>query len=298
MPDLAFDLRYLKYAMLAAEHGSFRRAADALAISQSTVSRRVQLLERRIGIALFERTRSGVKLTVAGERFMREASVGASHLREAVNSIATARRGDFGELRIGLMASLASGFLANLLASYHQRFPSVELKLREATSQTNAAGVLNGWLDVAFIPGEPKLPGCKSRKLWDERVYVALPETHVLATRKTIAWDDIRDETFLISADVTGPEIEDYLVRHLSGSGFRPRVSVQHVGRENLLNMVARGFGITLTTHSTLGAKYSDVLFQPIIASEDMISSSAVWSVRNINPALKKMLDLIRHRTA
>jgi len=47
VPDLAFDLRYLKYAMLAAEHGSFRRAAEALNLSQSTISRRIQLLERR-----------------------------------------------------------------------------------------------------------------------------------------------------------------------------------------------------------------------------------------------------------
>jgi DNA-binding transcriptional LysR family regulator len=91
VPDLAFDLRYLKYAMLAAEHGSFRRAAEILNLSQSTVSRRIQLLERRIGIPLFERTRSGARPTAAGERFMREAAVGAGQLREAVNSISMAR---------------------------------------------------------------------------------------------------------------------------------------------------------------------------------------------------------------
>jgi len=77
VPDLAFDLRYLKYAMLAAEHGSFRRAAEALNLSQSTISRRIQLLERRIGIPLFERARSGARPTTAGERFMREAAIGA-----------------------------------------------------------------------------------------------------------------------------------------------------------------------------------------------------------------------------
>ena len=107
MPDLAFDLRHLKYALLAAEHGSFRRVAEALNLSQSTISRRIQLLEHRIGISLFERTNSGVRPTAAGERFMREAAVGAGHLREAVNSISMAQRGHTGELRIGLMASLA-----------------------------------------------------------------------------------------------------------------------------------------------------------------------------------------------
>ncbi|WP_332686915.1 LysR family transcriptional regulator [Bosea sp. (in: a-proteobacteria)] len=116
MPDLSLDLRHLKYAMLAVEHGSFRRAADALNLSQSTVSRRIQLLEHRIGIALFERTRSGVRPTTAGERFIREAAIGAGQLRQAVDSMAMAQRGHFGELRIGLMASLATGFFADRLA--------------------------------------------------------------------------------------------------------------------------------------------------------------------------------------
>jgi DNA-binding transcriptional LysR family regulator len=106
VPDLALDLRHLKYALLAAEHGSFRRVAEALNLSRSTISRRIQLLEHRIGISLFERTNSGVRPTAAGER-MREAAVGAGHLREAVNSISMAQRGHTGELRIGLMASLA-----------------------------------------------------------------------------------------------------------------------------------------------------------------------------------------------
>jgi DNA-binding transcriptional LysR family regulator len=84
MPDLALDLRQLKYAMLVAEHGSFRRAADAVNLSQSTITRRIQLLERRLGVPLFERSRSGTRLTYAGERFMFDAAVGARHLYDAV----------------------------------------------------------------------------------------------------------------------------------------------------------------------------------------------------------------------
>ncbi|WP_299177148.1 LysR family transcriptional regulator, partial [uncultured Brevundimonas sp.] len=58
MPDLTLDLRYLKYAVQVAEAGSFRRAAERLSISQSTVSRRVQLFERQLGFSLFKRTRA------------------------------------------------------------------------------------------------------------------------------------------------------------------------------------------------------------------------------------------------
>jgi DNA-binding transcriptional LysR family regulator len=85
MPDLALDLRYLKYAILVAEHGSFRRAADSLNIAQSTISRRIRTLEHRLGVSLFERCRTGARLSAMGARFLREAAVSAEDLRQAVN---------------------------------------------------------------------------------------------------------------------------------------------------------------------------------------------------------------------
>ena len=74
MPDLAFDLRYLKLVILVAEYGSFRAAAESQNLSQSTVSRRVQILEHRLGVALFERSPHGVQLTALGKRFIQSAT--------------------------------------------------------------------------------------------------------------------------------------------------------------------------------------------------------------------------------
>lgn len=292
MPDLAFDLRFLKYAMLAAEHGSFRRVAQILDLPQSTVSRRVQLLERRIGSRLFERTTFGVRLTPAGERFLRDATFGADHIREAVKSISLARRGVSGELRIGLMASLARGFLADLLSKFNKRFPSIELRLEEGTAQACSAGVLTGRLDAAFIPGVARLSGCRAEALWAEKIYAVMQDTHAAAKTPLTDWESLRGENFLVSYDGPGPEIEDYLIRHLSVPGFRPKISIQRVGRETLLNLVARGFGVTLTTDSTLGAVYPGLSFQPIEIGENLITSSIIWQGSNQNPALELMLAL------
>lgn len=292
LPDLALDLRYFRYALVVVEHGSFRRAANALNLSQSTVSRRIKLLERRLGVPLFERSRSGVRLTNAGERFIRDAAVGAEHLHQAVSDLAEAGRGNVGELRIGLMASLASGFLADLFYAFRTRFPNVEIKLEEASSQSNAAGVLSGRLDAAFISGNAQLPGCHTRHLWDERIFVALPTKHALVVRPNATWNDVRDETFLVSADGPGPEIEDYLLRQLSDLGFRPKILSQKVGRENLLNMVAKGFGLTLTTQSTLGTSYAGVTFVPIGNASECVASSLIWPASSRNPAVKKLLQL------
>ena len=157
----------------------------------------------------------------------------------------------------------------------------MDVIIEEATSQSNTAAVLSGRLDAVFIPGNPRLLGCEAKYLWDERIYVALSENHPSTEAREVAWNDIRDETFLVTADATGPEIEDYLVRQLSGPGFRPKISVQRVGRENLLNMAGKGFGITLTTDSTLGTAYQGVSFRPITGVEEIVSSSIVWCSTN-----------------
>src|SRR3546814_17943648 len=93
---------YLRYAIVVAEHGSFRSAAAALDISQSTATRRVQLMERRLGVALFARSRSGARPTAAGALFIREAAFGDEPLRQAIAGVTAGLQGGNGLYRVGI----------------------------------------------------------------------------------------------------------------------------------------------------------------------------------------------------
>src|SRR3546814_11137692 len=75
--------------------------------------------------------------------------------------------------------------------------------------------------------GDPRLPGCHTQDLWSERIFIALPDRHLLASSRDITLQDVRGEVFLVEADAAGPAIEDYLVRRLSGPGLRPKSSLQ-----------------------------------------------------------------------
>jgi len=294
MPDMTLDLRNLRYAILAAERGSFRRAAAEIGIQQSTLSRRVQLLEHRLGTRIFERHSSGVRLTPAGESFLRDAKLGALHFRRAVQAVASITQGNLGELRIGLFISLAAGFLGEVVEQYRKQYQGIDVQFEEATSERSLGRVINGEIDVAFVSGSPKIRGCAAEQLWHERVLVALPSGHPLTHREGLHWDEIREERFIISAGGPGPEIHDYLMKRLSGLGFHPDIRIQKVGRENLMNMVARGFGLTLTTNSTLVASFSGLVFLPIAGDADVVPCSGVWSSSNSNPALQRFLAIAR----
>jgi DNA-binding transcriptional LysR family regulator len=254
------------------------------------------MLERRVGVPLFERHRSGARVTIAGERFLKEAEVGASHLHQAVNSVAQARRGATGALRVGLTACLSNSFLAALIADYRRRFPAIDVTFVEGTSEDNLGALLDSQLDVAFILTEVIPPGCGSEKLWEEAVYLAIPRSHPLAAVNSLKWDEVGRETFLVMADTRGPEIERYLVRQLSRYGKRPTISVQNVGCENLLSMIAQGFGFAIATSSAEGISYPGVCFVPCTGDEPRVSFSAAWSKSNPNPALKFMIEMSLER--
>lgn len=276
------------------EQGSFRRAANKLDVPQSTVSRRVQILERRIGVSIFDRDHTGVTVTAAGRRFIDEALIGAQHFSNAMGALNSMRQGRAGCLRLGMFASLSGGFLRSLVAEYHARFPEIECHFEECTAQASLGGVLDGRLDVAFVTGTPIAPRCDTIALWDERLFAAVRRESILATRGEISWKDLRNERFIVTTGGRGPEIEDLLVSKLSRPGFRPDIQVHSVSRETILHMVVLGFGVGIVTESAVVEMMHGAKLCRLIDEDCSVHSSAVWLISNTNPALRSLVLLAR----
>lgn len=291
MPDLSLDLRHLRCALSVADLGSFRRAAAALDLPQSTVSRRVAHLEHRLGFELFIRGAHGVTLTTAGASFLGEAVSSSRRLGRAAKLARATSRGEAGELRIGFLSSLNTGFLRNLLNRFRIAQTGISVRLTEVNVHDALHRLDDGDVDVAFVTGAPSVPNHLVKCLWNEKIYVALPSSHELTSRNEIWWRDLRSETFIVSQGGPGSDIEDHLIRTLSTPGFHPRIDVHSVGREALLDLVAMGFGLTLTTTSSVRDD-TDVVFRGVSDEATQICSSAVWSTRNPNPALRHLITL------
>lgn len=133
------SLRHLRYVIAAAEQGSFRRAAQALGVQESAISRRIRDLEDEIGAALFIRHHGGVELTFAGRIFLGRAQKAISHIGHAERDVLVMRsktsalpaRGEQGIVWIGIFSSLASGFLAELFQAYDAGHAGVRLDFIE-----------------------------------------------------------------------------------------------------------------------------------------------------------------------
>ena len=275
-------LRQLRHFLAAADHGSFRKAAIALAINESSVSRQIRDLEDELGASLFIRHSGGVRLTLAGQEFLCSARHALRQIDIGVTKVGAVGRADQGHLRIGIFSSLASGFLFDLLRKFGERHPTVQVDLMDGNPAEHIAAVRKLDLDIAFITGTARWAGCETEHLWYERVFVVLPADHPLATKAELGWPDLAGERFIVSDVAPGQEIHDYLVAHLAGPGHHPDIQSQHVGRDNILSLVAVGRGLTLTSEATTVGQFPGIAYRQL--ANEVLPFSMVWSGRNDNP--------------
>lgn len=284
-------LRQLHYLTVAAQVGSFRRTAEMCHVDQSNVSRALKQLEDNLGVSLFERARSGVRLTPAGQQFLAEVSPALEQLESARRSARAARRAESGLVRIGILTSLAGGFLRQLVQSYTERHPQVTIDVRDGGRREHLAAVRARRLDAALITGSDPVPGCETRELWRERVHVALPEGHALAARPKLDWPDLKAEHFIVSRGEPGPEVHDYIVRRSADYSTYPDVEEKAALQDTLMNLVSLGQGITLVSAAWTAVKVPGLVLRPLTARADIVPFSAVWSAENDNPAFLRFLQ-------
>ncbi len=286
------ELRHIRYFVAASEHGSFRKAAHALGIRESAVSRRIRDLEDELGASLFHRHNGGVSLTQAGQHFLLRARKALRQIGEGARDVAAIGRCEDGRVKIGIFSSLASGFLSDLLRVYDQNHAGVRIEFVDGNPAEHVSAIRQLRLDVAFITGTSGWSECETDHLWSERVFAVLPGSHPLADKVELDWSDLAGETFIVSDTAPGPEIHDYLVQRLADLGYHPEVHPQHVGRDNLLSLVAVGRILTLTSEATTVTHLPGIVYRPI--TKEILPFSAVWSPRNDNPACRRLLSLAR----
>ena len=151
---MTFDIRQLRYAIAVADHGSFHRAAEAMEVEQSTLSRNVLKLERLIGVKIFDRSHAGTTLTIAGRQFIRRARPMVACADKLASIMRATRQGHAGSLTIGHNSSISAGNLRGATLGWHNVHPEVDLGGMEADRGALLAGLDTGEIDIAILMGE------------------------------------------------------------------------------------------------------------------------------------------------
>ncbi|MFA7604661.1 MAG: LysR family transcriptional regulator [Novosphingobium sp.] len=292
------ELRQLRYLIAAAEAGSFSRAARNLNIKQATLSRHILNVEKRLGMSLFDRKTRGATLTKDGETYLRTAQGIVIEWEELNDWVRSTRNGEAGRLAVGFYTSFSAGNLRATLSEFGERHPDVKLRGFERDRKMLLAGIENGLLDIAIMIGDATYPGLASRSFWSERILIAMPESHPLATRERIHWADLTGERFLLTQRDPGLETRNMLMGKLGMPGYSPEIDMEDIGRDTVLSVIALGAHISIVAESALGIHVPGVTFREVHETNGhtRIGFSGYWRDDNDNAVLRRFLDFVAVR--
>ncbi|RDD94642.1 LysR family transcriptional regulator (plasmid) [Paracoccus sp. TD-10] len=201
---LPFDLRAVRYVLAASELLSFSKVAYALDARVSTVSRSIRDLEDSLGVSLFQRSTMGVRLTDAGARFLDNVLPAIIQIEAAIQHAGSAGRVEDGVVRVGILTTLAGGFLRDLVEAWRGAFDGVGLQIRDGGRREHLRAIRARDLDIVFLTGNGRIEDCDQIELWQERVHVALPEAHPLAQEGRLDWQQLKGEHFIVPSQEPG----------------------------------------------------------------------------------------------
>ncbi|AFK54086.1 LysR family transcriptional regulator [Tistrella mobilis] len=287
------ELRQLRYFVAVADAGSFSGAAAALGVIQPTVSQHIQRLESRLHTNLFERYPRGVRLTHAGQRFLRSARRIIYELDQATGQAGRIARAEAGALSIGFYVSLSTGPLRTALAAFRAEAPEVALELQEGSPPDLLAALREHRIDVALTVLEVASAEFATLHLWDEELAAVLPEDHPLATREAVSWSDLAEAPLVLRTWESGSVLYTFLAGRVAPDAYLE--ADQHfVSREALLSLVGLGFGATVIGESATGVAHSGVVFKPIAEPDAAVPVTAAWLKENDNPARGRFVAVVR----
>ncbi len=197
-----FDLNDLQAFRAVVELGSFRKAADAVNISQPALSRRIDKLEAALGVRLFERTTRSVTLTTVGRVFAPSAEQLLDDLDVALLGIRDVASSRLGHVTIACVPSVAYYFLPGAIASFHASYPRIRVKLLDGSANEVLGAVISGEADfgVSFMGSQES--EVEFKLLLQEKFVAACRRDHPLAKKKRVSWREMYEYDY-VSVDKT-----------------------------------------------------------------------------------------------
>ncbi|MDG4887860.1 MULTISPECIES: LysR family transcriptional regulator [unclassified Mesorhizobium] len=287
-------LRLLAYAFAAADYGSLRRAARALRVRESSVSRNVLKLEQHLDMQLFERDFRGVRLTEAGGAWI---DVARAHYDGLLDAFIQCARGykDARTLRIGLCWVTGGEFLRRLIDRFSSRYPEVNLSIEDIPAGQCLAAIRRRQLDIAFTHDLGQMTSCCSEVFWQEPLFVLLSSRHPLVDKPAVAWSDLADMCLLISAGQEGPRLDLRLLERIAAAGG-PVLQASSADLATIILKVQLGQGVTFAEESYARTITVDsAKWMPLEGHNSVSSIRAVWLDSNPKRSVLRLVGLAKN---
>ncbi|WP_326686456.1 LysR family transcriptional regulator [Streptomyces sp. NBC_01795] len=284
------ELRHLSGFVAVAEELHFGRAAERLHMAQSPLSQQIRLLERDLGVTLFDRTTRSVRLTSAGQALLEPARHLLAEAAVIRRTVRAAGAGEVGRVSVGFAGASSYAALPVLARAVTSELPGIELVLEGQTYSGEALGrITDGTLDLGFV-ALPARRGIHTRAVRVEHLFLALPDTHPLVERERVELAELAQERFVTFPAARGSAVRDAVVQACHEAGFAPRITQEAPDSYSLLALVGAGVGVALVVESARDIRLEHVQFRPLAGQVSPLRIALAWRAGNDSAALRSVL--------
>ena len=230
-------LRHLRYLLAVADHGGFTRAAEALHVSQPTLSQQIRQLEESLGVDLFDRTSRSVKPTDAGQAYIECARRVLVELEAGKRALHDVKDLSRGSLRLAMTPTFMAYLVGSLVRDYVARYPGIHLEIFELSMDDIEAGLADDSLDIAIAFKPVRNPDIECISAFVETLGVMVGREHPLYDSSSVLTpDDIAQLDFALLAPdfFTRLSIDEYFRQN----GITPKVQIEVNSVSTLLEVI------------------------------------------------------------
>ncbi|GED67859.1 putative HTH-type transcriptional regulator YwbI [Brevibacillus reuszeri] len=242
------DIRQLHYFVEVARQKSFTKAAQALHVSQPSISKMLKALEEELGVILLDRTERKMELTDAGELVYDHATKVLQLMDSMSSSIAEMRNVQRGRVKMGMMPTVGSFLLPNAIALFKKQYPGIEIEMKEYSAKPLEYQVEQGKIDVGLTVLPVDTSKFTAVPLVSEDLVAIVYQEHWLASKDEVRLDALKEEAFILFTEEYA--IHDVVKQACMRSGFEPRVAYMSSLWDFVGEMVATQQGISLVPRS------------------------------------------------
>jgi LysR family hydrogen peroxide-inducible transcriptional activator len=297
-PSPSPSLRQLAYLVELADRLSFRAAAEAQFVTQSTLSAGIKDLESVLGVQLVERSQHHVRLTAVGEEVVSRARGILAAAGDLVDAARTAAQPLAGPLRLGTIPTIAPFLLPEILPALRRAHPQLRLYLREDLTDRLLERLRAGSLDVALIALPYEVEGLHVAELFRDELRLVAPEDDPATREKDVAARRLDPKRVLLLEE--GHCLRSHVITACGQRRGSWETAVQATSLYTLIQMLVGGLGVTLLPEMTLRAgilKGTGLVARPLAAPAP--SRTLALVARRTSPRLaevKLLADFIVER--
>ena len=202
------SIKHLRAFVSIANAGSFTRAAQQLNLTQSTLTASIKLLEQQAGLVLLDRTTRQVTLTKEGERFFPVARRLINDFRLAMDDLQAGAEQQRGHINIATSPTANSFLIPELVRSYHQQFPNINLSIYESGASEIEQQVASKFADFGLGSNHSQHPELHYQLILQDQYGVVSPKDHPIAQQDTLKWQQLESHKLLHLSENNGIRAE------------------------------------------------------------------------------------------